>query len=132
MYAGWMGGVLVMRMKVYYCFHIIVFRFRDLMFPPSVGHKLSVHTHLNYLVIVSPPFIPTASAASATVRNFVARSANPNEARGVFWDICTGSQRNHVSMGPYLCFIQCRKGACRYNSRPHHCSLRVSLCSSRV
>ncbi|KIM77475.1 hypothetical protein PILCRDRAFT_76651 [Piloderma croceum F 1598] len=34
------------------------------------GSKSSVHTHLNYLVIVSPPFIPSASSASATVRNF--------------------------------------------------------------
>lgn len=33
------------------------------------GHKSSVHTHLNYLVIVSPPFVPTATSASATVRN---------------------------------------------------------------
>lgn len=40
------------------------------------GSKSSIHTHLNYLVIVSPPFIPTASAASATVRNYVARSNN--------------------------------------------------------
>lgn len=46
---------------------------------PLAGHKSSVYTHLNYLVIVSPPFFPTASAASATVRNFVARSANPGE-----------------------------------------------------
>ncbi|KAF9447421.1 hypothetical protein P691DRAFT_760788 [Macrolepiota fuliginosa MF-IS2] len=43
------------------------------------GSKSSIHTHLNYLVIVSPPFIPTASAASATVRNYVARSANSGE-----------------------------------------------------
>ncbi|TFK22979.1 vacuolar membrane protein [Coprinopsis marcescibilis] len=43
------------------------------------GHKTSVHTHLSYLVIVSPPFFPSASAASATVRNFVARSTNPSE-----------------------------------------------------
>ena len=43
------------------------------------GHKSSVHTHQNYLVIVSPPFFPTATAASATVRNFVARSTNPGE-----------------------------------------------------
>jgi vacuolar protein sorting-associated protein 11 len=35
---------------------------------------MSIHTHLNYLVIVSPPFAPSASSASATVRNFVARS----------------------------------------------------------
>lgn len=38
------------------------------------GYKSSVHTHLNYLVIVSPPFFPTASSASATVRNFVAKN----------------------------------------------------------
>ncbi|EIN07034.1 hypothetical protein PUNSTDRAFT_114539 [Punctularia strigosozonata HHB-11173 SS5] len=38
------------------------------------GQKMSIHTHLNYLVIVSPPFAPSASSASATVRNFVARS----------------------------------------------------------
>ncbi|TFK46662.1 hypothetical protein OE88DRAFT_880671 [Heliocybe sulcata] len=42
------------------------------------GPKASVHTHLNYLVIVSPPFTPSASAASATVRNFVARSNTAN------------------------------------------------------
>ncbi|TDL21592.1 hypothetical protein BD410DRAFT_789710 [Rickenella mellea] len=48
---------------------------------PSVayeGHKSSVHTHLNYLIIVSPPFFPSASAASATVRNFVARTPVPS------------------------------------------------------
>ncbi len=39
-----------------------------------LGHKSSIHTHLNYLVIVSPPFLPTAANASATVRNFVART----------------------------------------------------------
>ncbi|KAF9460675.1 hypothetical protein BDZ94DRAFT_1265603 [Collybia nuda] len=43
------------------------------------GHKSSIYTHLNYLVIVSPPFIPSASAASATVRNFVARTVNSGE-----------------------------------------------------
>ena len=37
------------------------------------GHKSSVHTHLNYLVIVSPPFQPSMSSASVTVRNLVAR-----------------------------------------------------------
>ena len=43
----------------------------DLSFFHSVtGSKSSVHTHLNYLVIVSPPFVPSASSASATVRNF--------------------------------------------------------------
>ncbi|RDB23063.1 Vacuolar protein sorting-associated protein 11 [Hypsizygus marmoreus] len=43
------------------------------------GHKSSIYTHLNYLVIVSPPFIPSASAASATVRNFVARTPGSGE-----------------------------------------------------
>lgn len=44
-----------------------------------LGRKSSIHTHLSYLVIVSPPFIPSASSASATVRNFVARSTNTQE-----------------------------------------------------
>ncbi|GJE99815.1 hypothetical protein PsYK624_160870 [Phanerochaete sordida] len=35
------------------------------------GHKSAVYAHRNYLVIVSPPFTPAASAPSATVRNFV-------------------------------------------------------------
>lgn len=38
-----------------------------------------MHTYQNYLVIISPPFIPTAASASATVRNFVARTANAGE-----------------------------------------------------
>lgn len=38
------------------------------------GPKVSVHTHRNYLVMVSPPFTPHPSAPSATVRNFVART----------------------------------------------------------
>ena len=46
---------------------------------PNEGHKSSIHTHLNYLIIVSPPFVPTASASSATVRNFVARTPNPGD-----------------------------------------------------
>ncbi|KAJ7081971.1 hypothetical protein C8R43DRAFT_338381 [Mycena crocata] len=41
------------------------------------GHKSFVRSHLNYLVIVSPPITPTASAAYRTVRNFAAR--NPTE-----------------------------------------------------
>ncbi|KAG6901941.1 hypothetical protein C0995_006463 [Termitomyces sp. Mi166 len=40
------------------------------------GHKSSIHSHLNYLVIVSPPFVASAASASATVRNFAAK--NPN------------------------------------------------------
>lgn len=33
-----------------------------------------MHTHRNYLVIVSPPIVPSASSASATVRNFATRT----------------------------------------------------------
>jgi hypothetical protein len=39
------------------------------------GTKSSVHAHLNYLIIITPPFIPSASSASATVRNFVAATS---------------------------------------------------------
>ncbi|KAI0374590.1 hypothetical protein BV20DRAFT_934950 [Pilatotrama ljubarskyi] len=39
------------------------------------GPKSSIYTHRNYIVIVSPPFTASASAASATVRNFVAKSS---------------------------------------------------------
>ncbi|KAJ6604245.1 hypothetical protein DFH09DRAFT_1122065 [Mycena vulgaris] len=38
------------------------------------GHKSFVRSHLNYLVIVSPPLTATASAAYRTVRNFAARN----------------------------------------------------------
>ena len=41
------------------------------------GSKSKIHTHRNYIVIVSPPFTPSASAASATVRNFVAKNVAP-------------------------------------------------------
>lgn len=37
------------------------------------GRKSLIHTHQHYLVFVSPPFAPSAAAASATVRNFAAR-----------------------------------------------------------
>jgi hypothetical protein len=73
-YAGRRGGVHVTRTKV-----IVIFFYSVLVNNASEGHKSSIHTHLNYLVIVSPPFVPTASAASATVRNFVARTPNPRE-----------------------------------------------------
>jgi vacuolar protein sorting-associated protein 11 len=43
-------------------------------------NKSSVHTHLNYLVIVSPPITP--SAASAYVRNLVATRA-PDDAHKI-------------------------------------------------
>ena len=42
------------------------------------GNKSSVHTHLNYLVIVSPPFTPSAASAPANVRNLVATRAPDN------------------------------------------------------
>ncbi|KAF9012567.1 vacuolar membrane protein [Cyathus striatus] len=40
------------------------------------GPKSSIRSHLNYLVIVSPPFAPSSSNPSATVRNFVARTSD--------------------------------------------------------
>lgn len=40
------------------------------------GHKSSIQAYSNYLVIVSPPFLPSAASNSATVRNFVARAPN--------------------------------------------------------
>ncbi|KAL1686960.1 hypothetical protein GGG16DRAFT_63250 [Schizophyllum commune] len=43
------------------------------------GRKLSLGAHGGYLVIVSPPFSPSASAPSATVRNFYARNAATGE-----------------------------------------------------
>ncbi|KAI5122199.1 hypothetical protein M0805_002688 [Coniferiporia weirii] len=43
------------------------------------GHKSSIHTHLNYLVIVSPPFFATSATTSATVRNFVAKTQLPDK-----------------------------------------------------
>jgi len=45
----------------------------------TLGHKSAVYTHGNYLVIVSPPFFPSATSTSATVRNFVARNNNAGE-----------------------------------------------------
>ncbi|KAJ7693653.1 hypothetical protein B0H17DRAFT_1059396 [Mycena rosella] len=38
------------------------------------GHKSFIRSHLNYLVIVSPPLTATASNAYRTVRNFAARN----------------------------------------------------------
>lgn len=45
-----------------------------------IGHKASVHTHRNYLIIVSPPFVPSATAASATVRNFANSNGSTDSA----------------------------------------------------
>lgn len=47
----------------------MLFQRKSLTF--SAGYKSAVYAHRNYLVIVSPPFTPTASAPSATIRNFV-------------------------------------------------------------
>jgi len=44
------------------------------MLTPYSGPKTSVHTHLNYLVIVSPPLTANATSASATIRNFASRN----------------------------------------------------------
>ncbi|KAG5725103.1 Vacuolar protein sorting-associated protein 11 like protein [Termitomyces sp. T112] len=40
-------------------------------------HKSSIHSHLNYLVIVSPPFI--ATSASMIIRNFAVKNTNYND-----------------------------------------------------
>lgn len=40
------------------------------------GPKISATSFKNYLIVVSPPFFPTGSSASATVRNYVARTPN--------------------------------------------------------
>jgi hypothetical protein len=42
-----------------------------------LGPKITVTPYKNYLVIVSPPFFPSGTSASATVRNYVARAPNP-------------------------------------------------------
>jgi hypothetical protein len=49
---------------------------KKLSFCAIAGHKSSVYSYLNYIVIVSPPFIPSASAPSATIRKYVARNVN--------------------------------------------------------
>jgi vacuolar protein sorting-associated protein 11 len=41
------------------------------------GPKVSVHTHLHYLIIVSPPLSAVPSSASATVRRFAMRAPEP-------------------------------------------------------
>ncbi|THH26500.1 hypothetical protein EUX98_g7688 [Antrodiella citrinella] len=43
------------------------------------GPKSGVHVHRNYLVLVTPPFTPSSSAASATVRNFAIRNDGPTQ-----------------------------------------------------
>ncbi|KAJ7071470.1 hypothetical protein C8F01DRAFT_1110662 [Mycena amicta] len=43
------------------------------------GHKSFVRSHLNYLVIVSPPITPTTTAPYRTVRNFAARNGTDTD-----------------------------------------------------
>ncbi|KAL0580217.1 Vacuolar protein sorting-associated protein 11 [Marasmius crinis-equi] len=43
------------------------------------GQKASIHIHSAYIVIVSPPILPTGSAASATVRNIARVGDTENE-----------------------------------------------------
>jgi hypothetical protein len=69
-------GGLAMRMKVPFLLYPIMFPYLSKIH--FTGHKSFVHAHLNYLVIVSPPFFPTASSTSVTVRN-LALSANATE-----------------------------------------------------
>ena len=40
--------------------------------------KSSVYTHLNHLIVITQPFIPSALTASATVRNNFAVTAHAN------------------------------------------------------
>ncbi|KAG5649200.1 hypothetical protein H0H81_005467 [Sphagnurus paluster] len=49
------------------------------MLMSDLGTKSSIQSHLNYLVIVSPPFFASAASASATVRNFATRTPNYGE-----------------------------------------------------
>jgi len=42
------------------------------------GPKSALHLFGNYLIIVSPPFVPSAASNSATVRNFVAKNQSSN------------------------------------------------------
>ncbi|KAF7306576.1 E3 ubiquitin-protein ligase PEP5 [Mycena indigotica] len=43
------------------------------------GHKSFVRSHLNYLVIISPPTTPSAAAMHRTVRNFASRNGTDTE-----------------------------------------------------
>lgn len=44
------------------------------------GKKVAVHTHRNYMIIISPPIAPSVTAASATVRNLAAKSKSTDNA----------------------------------------------------
>jgi len=46
------------------------------------GPKSSILTHKGYIVITSPPFVPTAGSASGTVRRFVATGKPGNVPAG--------------------------------------------------
>ena len=57
-------------------FHTGRYLMLDLSFFQVTGSKSSVHTPLNYLAIISPPFIPSAST-SATMRVFTCMTDLP-------------------------------------------------------
>lgn len=63
-----------MLMKVF-----AIFSSCQITFLYFVGQKSSIHSHSNYLVIITPPFFPTHASPSATVRNLLARSPNAAE-----------------------------------------------------
>lgn len=46
------------------------------------GPKTSILTHKGYIVITSPPFVPTAGSASGTVRRFIAAGKSGNVTAG--------------------------------------------------
>jgi hypothetical protein len=66
---------LAMRMKV-----CVVISTRTLLICP--GPKLSIAVFQNNLIIVSPPFLPTATSASATVRHYVSKTNINGESSG--------------------------------------------------
>jgi hypothetical protein len=72
-FAAQKGGERVMLMKV----EPRALTWEYFTYCICLGFKSFVHSHLNYLVIVSPPITASASAPSATVRNFAARSNEP-------------------------------------------------------
>ncbi len=108
------------------------------------GHKSSIYTHHNYVVIVSPPFLPTASAASATVRNFVARTTNagdsditkvtlfdPENKLVAYSGTFTEGVREVISAWGHLHVLSNDGNVCTFCSLGYVLSMRVALCPER-
>ena len=58
------------------------------------GAKSTISAYLSYIIIVSPPFIPTASSQSATVRNFVREQRTGQGAPGAPLSSTSASSSN--------------------------------------